>query len=114
MDEKAKQYIDAIPQEKKALYQQLERVILELYPDVEIKFSYQIPLYKLGKRWVGLGIWKRGVSLYTDGPHHIAEFKRRNASIKTGKGSINFSLTDDIPIEDVRLVIRSAIEDNQR
>jgi hypothetical protein len=32
MDEKAKQYIDAIPQEKKALYQQLERAILELYP----------------------------------------------------------------------------------
>jgi uncharacterized protein YdhG (YjbR/CyaY superfamily) len=112
MDEKARQYIDAIPQEKKALYRQLERAILDLYPDVELKFSYQIPMYKLGKRWVGLGIWKGGVSLYTDRPHQIAEFKRKHASIKTGKGSINFRLTDDIPIEDVKVVIRSAIEDD--
>jgi uncharacterized protein YdhG (YjbR/CyaY superfamily) len=112
MDEEAKRYIDAIPQEKKALYQQLERAILDVYPDVEIGFSYQIPMYKLGKRWVGLGIWKGGVSLYTDGPHHIAEFKRKHGSIKTGKGSINFRLTDDIPIDDVKVVIKSAIEDN--
>ena len=113
MDEKAKQYIDAIPEEKKALYQQLERVILDLYPDVEIGFSYQIPMYKRGKRWVGLGIWKGGVSIYTDGPYHIAEFKRKNESIKTGKGSINFRVTDDIPIEDVKVVIRSAIENKR-
>ena len=113
MDEKARRYIDAVPEEKKALYRQLESAILELYPDVEIGFSYQIPMYRLGKRWVGLGIWKGGVSIYTDGPHHIAEFKRRNASIKTGKGSINFRLTDEIPIDDVKFVIRSAIENTQ-
>ena len=40
----------------------------------------------------------------------IDEFKRRHPSIKTGKGSLNLRLTDELPEADVRDTIRRALE----
>jgi hypothetical protein len=45
---------------------------------------------------VALGYWKGGVSVCTNDPHHVAEFKAEYPEIKTGKGSINFKLTDEV------------------
>jgi hypothetical protein len=63
---------------------------------------------------VALGYWKKGVSLYTNGERHIAEFKAKHPSIKTGKASINFRAVDKIPIVDLRKVIQHAMERSKR
>lgn len=57
-----------------------------------------------------LGLWKEGVSLHAVRKELIAEFRRRHPSIKTGKGSLNFRLTDEFPEAAVREVIRGAFE----
>jgi hypothetical protein len=46
MDEAVRRYIDAISAEQKPLFDRLQSLILELYPDAEIVISYQIPTYK--------------------------------------------------------------------
>jgi hypothetical protein len=50
------------------------------------------------------------VSLYTTDPEYIAAFKERHPRIKTGKASLNFRLTDQLPAEDVRRVVERTIE----
>jgi uncharacterized protein YdhG (YjbR/CyaY superfamily) len=106
MDTAVQSYIDAIPESKRPLFDHLQSLILELYPDAEIVISYQIPTYKVGRGRVWLGLWKSGVSLHGV---DVETFKQRHPSIKTGKGSLNFKLPDELPEADIREVIKRAI-----
>jgi uncharacterized protein YdhG (YjbR/CyaY superfamily) len=110
MDEGVRKYIDAIPAEQKPLFDRLQSLILELYPDAEIVISYQIPTYKAEGGRVSLGLWKDGVSLYTTDPQHIENFKTKHPTIKTGKASLNLSLTDELPEKDILEVVKRAIQ----
>jgi uncharacterized protein YdhG (YjbR/CyaY superfamily) len=110
MDEAVQTYIDAIPADRKPLFDRLQSLILELYPDAEIVISYQIPTYKARGERISLGLWEKGVSLYTTDPQHIENFRSRHPTIKTGKASLNFKLTDELPEDDIREVIRQAIQ----
>jgi uncharacterized protein YdhG (YjbR/CyaY superfamily) len=110
MDEAVQRYIDAIPPEQRSLFDRLQSLILELYPDAEIVISYQIPTYKAAGGRVSLGLWKEGVSLYTTDPQHIDEFKSQHPAIKTGKASLNFRVTDELPENDVKKVVNRAMQ----
>ena len=107
MDPQAQEYIDAIPERQRPLFDRLQALILDLYPDAETYISYGIPTYKVGKRRVYLGLWKEGVSLHAIDP---APFKQSHPRIKTGRGSLNFKVTDEVPESDVRETIKRAIE----
>ena len=124
MNKDVRQYIDATPKDRtgrkladgrqaKRLFDNLQALILDTYPRAEVVISYQIPTYKAKSGWVALGYWSGGVSLYTNGPQHIEEFKTKYPAVKTGKGSINFRLTDSVPVRALRKVIRHAIEHPQ-
>jgi len=106
MDEAVQRYIDAIPKPKRELFDRLQAIILDLYPDAKIEISYKMPSYKVGPRRIYLGVWKRGVSLHAV---DIAPFKARHPAIKTGRGSLNFTLSDEVPEADVRDAIKRSI-----
>ncbi|MGH3005805.1 MAG: hypothetical protein ACRDOS_07895 [Gaiellaceae bacterium] len=97
MDEAVQRYIDAISAEQKPLFDRLQTLILELYPDAEIVISYQIPTYKARGGQLSLGLWKSGVSLYTTDPQHIEKFKSRHPTIKTGKPASTSSSPTNSP-----------------
>jgi uncharacterized protein YdhG (YjbR/CyaY superfamily) len=109
MNEEVQSYIEAASEDRKSLFDQLHALIMGLYPNAEIVMSYQIPTYKAKSGWVALGYWKEGVSLYTNSAHHIAEFKAKYPAIKTGKASINFKITDAVPMIALKKVIKQAI-----
>ena len=96
--------------EHKDLFEKLHKLIMEMYPTADNKVSYGILMYKIAKGWVALGYWKEGVSIYTMLPPLIKEFKLKHPTIKTGKGCINFRLTDNIPVSDIKRVIKGAVE----
>ena len=106
MDDEVQRYIDAIPETHRPLFGRLQSLILELYPDADVVISYQIPTYKVGRRRVYLGLWKDGVSLHAIDP---TPFKERHPAIKTGKGSLNFKVSDELPEADIRDVIQRAM-----
>ena len=72
--------------------------------------SYRMPTYRAKDGWVALANQKRYVSLYTCGAHHLVEFKVKCPGIGTGRGCINFKVTDPVPGTALRQVIRHAIE----
>ncbi len=110
MDEAVQRYIDAIPAKQRPLFDRLQTLILALYPDAETVLSYQVPTYKARGGRVSLGLWKDGVSLYTTDPQHIEKFRSKHPNIKSGKASLNFRLTDDLPDQDLRETIDRAIQ----
>ncbi len=107
MNKEIQRYVDAVPEDRKLLFDQLHALIMGLYPNAEVVMWYQIPTYRAKSGWVALGYWKNGVSLYTNGPHHIAEFKAKYPAIKTGKGSINFKVADVVPVATLKTCNRT-------
>jgi uncharacterized protein YdhG (YjbR/CyaY superfamily) len=110
MDKKVIEYFDNIPEGRKALINELHSIIIKLFPEITINFDYKMPTYRLGNGWIALANQKSYVSLYTCGYHHIKEFKEKHPKIKSGKGCINLKIGDSIPVNDLKKVIKHAIE----
>ena len=110
LSDEVQTYIDAIDGSQRPLFDHLHGLILDELPDARVVISYRIPLYKVGRRHVGLNAGRRGgITLTTTSPDHIAEFVRRHPQFKTNKASIQFDIGDDVPDADVREVIRRAV-----
>lgn len=110
MNEAVERFIAAVPADRRPHFDQLHALILDLYPDANIVISYQVPAYKVKTGWVALGYWKGGVSMYTNNPSHIAEFKVKHPHLKAGKASINFNNSEKLPLEDLKQVIDHAMK----
>ncbi len=110
LPEDVQEYIDALDPVHRRLFDRLHRLIVDELPDAQIVMSYQIPLYRVGRRHVGLNARRPGgVTLTTTSPDHIEEFRRRHPQFKTNKASIQFRLNDELPKDDITDVIRRAI-----
>ncbi len=111
-------YFKTVSVDRRERFNILHSLIVKLYPAVVVDMSYKMPTYKVGEGWVALANKKNYISLYTCSHHHIESFKENNPGIKTGKGCINFKDKDDLPIKDIKQVIKHAIEqpkpNNQR
>ncbi len=102
-------YIDAVPATSRAQFDRLHEIIMDELPDAEVVISYQMPLYKVGKRHVGLNASRpTGVTLTATSPDHIEPFRQRYPQFPTNKASIPFQLDDELPEEGIREVIRRA------
>ena len=110
MNKEVQQFVDAVSDERRSFYDKLHALIMGMYPDAEVGISYGIPTYKAKAGRVGLGYWKDGVSFFPFGGKYLDEFRAKYPAIKTGKGTINFKLTDKIPVAALKKVIKHSIE----
>ena len=110
MDERVQRFINEIPADKKPMFNELQELILSMYPNAEITISYGVPTYKTGTGWVALGDWKGGVSVYPHGRQPVAAFRKKHPEIKTSAGTINLKINEAIPVDDIKEAIRHAME----
>lgn len=104
-------YIDAVPPSHRAQFDRLHEIIMDELPTAEVVISYQMPLYKVGRRHVGLNAGRpTGVTLTTTSPDHVEPFRRRYPQHPTNKASIPFRLGDELPEDAIREVIRRATQ----
>ena len=103
-------YLRSCPPARRVRLKQIHDLIVELFPQARADMAYRMPTYHLGEGWVAVANQKHYISLYTCGYHHIEGFKARHPGIKTGKGCINFRDRDELPLADLKEVIRHAIE----
>ena len=102
-------YIDALDGPHRRLFDHLHELIVGELPDASVVISYRMPMYKVGRRHVGLNAGRpNGVTLTTTAPEHIEEFRRRHPEFKANKASIQFGFDDELPDDDIRDVIRRA------
>jgi uncharacterized protein YdhG (YjbR/CyaY superfamily) len=110
MDEKVQRYLDAVPAERRPLFETLRALILDLYPEAQVLIWYGLLTFRARSGWVALGFWKGGVSLYTDSPDHIALLRAEHPECRTNKASINLKVGDAVPVASLTKVIRHAME----
>lgn len=104
------EYLQVVPMERKVRIKEVHFMILDLSPDATVDIAYKMPTYRVGEGWVALANQKGYIPVYTCGYHQIESFKTKYPKIRTGKGCINFRDTDDVPISDLRALVKYAIE----
>ena len=103
------EHIDALDGPHRRLFDHLHELILDELPEASVVISYRMPMYKVGRRHVGLHAGHaNGVTLTTTAPEHIEDFRRRHPEFKANKASIQFGFDDELPDDDIRDVIRRA------
>jgi uncharacterized protein YdhG (YjbR/CyaY superfamily) len=109
LPDEVRSYVDALDPAHRQLFDRLHDLILSVVPDAEVVISYQIPMYKVDRRHVGLNAGRAdGITLTTTSPDHIEAFRRRHPQFKTNKASIQFRFDDELPDDDIKDVIRRA------
>lgn len=100
------QYINQFTGETKTRLKQLRELVKSEAPDAEEGIMYGLVGYKLHKKpLVYFGGFANHVGFYATPTGHEA-FKDDLAKYKQGKGSVRFPLSEPLPLELVRRMVR--------
>ncbi|MGV3461039.1 MAG: iron chaperone [Flavobacterium sp.] len=109
MDNKAnsvEEYIAAFPTATQAVLNQVRAVIKQAAPDAAESISYAMPAFKLnGKPLLYFAGYDKHVGLYATPTGHEA-FAEEFSRYKTGKGSVQFPLSEPMPLELIERVAK--------
>ncbi|MFP9113477.1 iron chaperone [Flavobacterium sp. RHBU_3] len=98
-------YIAQFPAETQVLLQQVRTAIRETCPEAEESISYAMPAYKLqGKPLVYFAGYKNHIGFYATPTGHEA-FKEALSRYKQGKGSVQFPITEPMPLELIKEIM---------
>jgi uncharacterized protein YdhG (YjbR/CyaY superfamily) len=105
-----REYMAALPREKRATLEELRDIVLSVAPKAEEAFSYGIPELKLdGERFLWYAAWKEHYSLY---PVTGAMQRAHGAEIsgyETAKGTIRFPASEPLPKALVKKLVKTRL-----
>ena len=111
-DQQVDQYIASFEGETRLRLEKLRSLIHEIVPEAEEGFAYQMPSYKLnGKPLVYFAAFKTHIGFYATTTGHSA-FKNELSVYKQGKGSVQFPLKEELPLELIRKIVLFRKEEN--
>lgn len=104
------EYITGFEGDVRKRLETMRQVIRATAPEAVESFSYGMPAYKLhGKPLVYFAGFAHHIGFYATPNGHEA-FKKEFAPYKQGKGSVQFPLDQPLPIELIKKVVRSRIQ----
>ncbi|PKA97684.1 uncharacterized protein YdhG (YjbR/CyaY superfamily) [Flavobacteriaceae bacterium MAR_2009_75] len=107
-------YIASFPDNVQNLLKQLRVLIKDCAPDANEAISYGMPAYKLcGKPLVYFAAYKNHIGFYATPSGHSA-FAKDLSRYKQGKGSVQFSMKEPLPLELIAKIIAFRVEENER
>ena len=97
------EYIHDFPDNIQAKLNQIRKLLLHLLPEATELISYQIPAYKINGFVIYFAGFKKHISLYP-APRNQKGFEELE-NFKGGKGTIQFPLDMDLPIELITKIV---------
>lgn len=106
------EYINGFSGEAKSRMVKIRAVIRKLAPDVVEQMAYGMPGYKLNKKpLVYFGGFKEHIGFYATPSGH-KEFEADLAKYKQGKGSVQFPLSEPLPVELIERMVKFRVREN--
>lgn len=106
------EYIAACSPEVQKKLEQIRQVIQETVPEVEETISYAMPTFRFHGNLVHFAAFTNHIGFYPT-PNGIERFKDALSRYKGGKGSVQFPLTEELPLDLIREIVRYRLEENQ-
>lgn len=104
------EYISRFPDEVQKKLQSIRTCIHDAAPQAEEAMAYGIPTFRLNGNLVHFAAFKRHIGFYPT-PSGIEAFKKELAGYKQSKGSVQFALDEDLPLELVAKIVRFRVKE---
>jgi uncharacterized protein YdhG (YjbR/CyaY superfamily) len=105
-------YISTFPKSTQNRLKKIRETILKIAPEPEKPINYKMPAYKYKGVLVFFAGYKNHIGFYPSGTA-IIKFKKELAKYKGGKGSIQFPLDQDLPIDLIEKIVKFRYKENQ-
>ena len=104
-------YIASFPEEVQNALQQVRTTIKKAAPKAEEMIAYGMPAYKLHGPLVYFGGFKTHIGFYA--LPSGTEFAKELSSYKMGRGSVQFPLTEPMPLSLITKIVEFRVKENQ-
>ena len=92
---------------------QIRNLILNRVPEATESIAYSMPAYKsYGKPLIYFAAYKTHIGLYATPSGH-ERFKNELSKFKSGKGSVQFPLQDELPLDLITRIIDFRASENK-
>lgn len=93
------------------ILESVRQIIRKAAPEAVEAISYQMPTFKLdGKNLVHFAAFKNHIGFYPI-PLAIEAFKKELSSYKQGKGSVQFPISDPVPLSLVERMVSFRVKE---
>jgi uncharacterized protein YdhG (YjbR/CyaY superfamily) len=100
------EYIAGFPPETRRVLEELRALVHDTVPGVTERISYAIPTFELdGRCIVYFGGWKQHIGLYPIDARLAETLRDELEPYRSGKGSVQFPLSNPMPTELIRRII---------
>ncbi len=93
------------------LLEQIRQTIKKAAPEAEEVISYNMPAYKSHGMLVYFAVYKNHIGFYATPTGH-SQFKEELSVYKQGKGSVQFPLTQHLPLDLISRIVAFRVEEN--
>lgn len=98
-------YIEQFPEKVQQILLRIREIIFTEVPNVEEKISYGMPGFNVsGKPLVYFAAYKNHIGFYAT-PNGHERFEKELSKYKQGKGSVQFSLSQEIPYDLIKEIV---------
>lgn len=107
-------YIESFPKATQKHLKQLRAQIKKLAPTAEESITYRMPTYKLhGRPLVYFAGFEHHIGFYAT-PNGHEKFAKELSKFKHGKGSVQFPLTEPLPLDLIERIVKFRVNENER
>jgi uncharacterized protein YdhG (YjbR/CyaY superfamily) len=104
-------YIKSFPEDTRRLLNQMRSTIQKTAPDATEKISYGMPTFYYNGNLVHFAAFKNHIGFFPT-PSAIEEFEKELKTYKTSKGTVQFPLTDPLPLKLIERMVKFRLKEN--
>lgn len=105
------EYISGFPDEIRVLLEEIRMTIRSAAPEATEVISYQMPTFRLNGNLVHFAAFKNHIGLYP-APTGIETFRKELSAYKGGKGSVQFPISEPLPLDLITRIVRFRVGEN--
>ncbi|WP_269225473.1 iron chaperone [Flavobacterium eburneipallidum] len=105
------EYISIQTPEVQILLEQMRQTIQKAAPEAEEVISYKMPAFKYHGMLVYFAAYKKHIGFYATPTGH-SEFEKELSVYKQGKGSVQFPLSQPLPLDLIARIVKFRIDEN--
>jgi len=105
------EYIRGFLKETQEILEQIRTAIKKAAPEAEECISYKMPAYKYNGVLVYFAGYKNHIGFYATPTGH-KEFKKELSVYKEGKGSVQFTINEPMPLTLITKIVKFRVKEN--
>lgn len=106
------EYINAFPEDVQRILNELRQTIRDAAPEAKETINYQMPTFTLNGNLVHFAAFKNHIGFYPT-PTGIEAFKEDLSVYKGAKGSVQFPITEPLPLLLIRRIVEYRVKENR-